>query len=319
MNSSETQNQDEQNTPSMNRPEEGASENAGSGAGAPTGRTPLRVRLRRYYRLFKYSLIVGLLVFSVYALRDRIMVSVDAGEVVVIYYSLFGGTRHNRVAGEGLHIIAPWDKSYRYVIRSQTLVQTVTVLSKNGMEVSLDAQVRFHPVMDMVPHLHRRFGTDYVSSFVIPQLQSSVQRVVGQFLAQDVYGSESGASVTRIFDSTKQYIGGEFLVIEDVALFNIKLPEQVQNAIQRKVEAEQDALAASYRVAEEVEETKRKMEEARGLMEYSKLASGIPQSVLIWKGIEATMELAKSPNSKIVVIGAKGDLPLLLGNTPEVK
>jgi regulator of protease activity HflC (stomatin/prohibitin superfamily) len=154
---------------------------------------------------------------------------------------------------------------------------------------------------------------------VTPQLKSSVQRVIGQFLAEEVYGSETGASISRVFENTKQLIGGEFLEIEDVALFNIKLPDQVQTAIQNKVEAQQNALAASYKVEQEKEEAKQKQEEAKGLQEYAKIVSLIPRSVLVWKGIEATEALAKSPNAKIVIIGAKGELPLLLGTTPDVK
>jgi regulator of protease activity HflC (stomatin/prohibitin superfamily) len=246
-------------------------------------------------------------------------VSVEAGEVVIVYYSLFGGTQHNRIASEGLHVIMPWDKFYRYVVRSQILVDSVTVLSKNGLEVHLDAQVRFHPIFNMVPQLHRRFGPDYVNTFVTPQLKSSVQRVMGLFLAEEVYGSETGVSINRIFENTKQMVGGEFLEIENVALYNIKLPEQVQVAIQSKVQAEQSALAAAFRVLEEQHEAKRKLEEAKGLREYASLFNAIPQSVLTWKGIQATQELAKSPNAKIIVIGAKGELPLLLGTTPEVK
>lgn len=275
--------------------------------------------LWKVLRPSKWKFVLLVLAVAIFVFRDRMFVTVDTGEVVVVYYRLFGGTEHNQIGGEGLHIIAPWDKSFRYVVRSQTLIQSVTVLSKNGLEVTLDAQIRFHPIPDIVPHLHRRFGTDYVNTFVTPQLKSSVQRVIGQFLAEEVYGSETGASVSRIFENTKQLIGGEFLEIEDVALFNIKLPQQVQTAIQNKVEAEQNALAASYKVEEELEESKRKLAEAKGLQEYARLASGIPRSVLVYKGIQATLELAKSPNAKIVVIGAKGDLPLLLGNTPDVK
>lgn len=275
--------------------------------------------LWRLIRPTKWKLALLVLAAVVFILRDRMFVTVDTGEVLIVYYRLFGGTRHNQIGREGLHVLAPWDKSYRYVVRSQTLVQAVTVLSKNGLEVKLDAQIRFHPISDMVPQLHRRFGTDYVNTFVTPQLKSSVQRVIGQFLAEEVYGSETGASVSRIFESTKQLIGGEFLEIEDVALFNIKLPEQVQTAIQNKVEAQQNALAASYKVDEEKEQARQKLEEARGLQEYAKTVPVIPHSVLVWKGIEATLELAKSPNAKIVVIGAKGDLPLLLGTTPDVK
>lgn len=276
-------------------------------------------RLRKLFRRFKRALVLLVLAAVVFILRDQMFVTVDTGEVVVVYYRLFGGTQHNQIGREGLHVILPWDKAYTYGVRSQTLVQSLTVLSKNGLEVNLDAQIRFHPISDMVPQLHRRFGPDYVNSFVTPQLKGSVQRVVGQFLAEEVYGSETGASVNRIFENAKQLIGGEFLEIEDVALFNIKLPEQVQTAIQSKVEAQQNALAATFRVQEEQEEAKRKLEEAKGLQEYAKLASGIPRSVLIWKGIQATEALAKSPNAKIIVIGSKGDLPLLLGSTPEVK
>jgi prohibitin 1 len=278
-----------------------------------------RRRLRRLYWRAKWLLVLLTFAVVVFIFRDRMLVTVDTGEVLVVYYRLFGGTQHNQIGREGLHILAPWDKSYRYVVRSQTLIQSVTVLSRNGLEVSLDAQIRFHPIPDMVPHLHRRFGPDYVTAFVTPQLKAAIQQVVGQFLAEEVYGSETGASVSRMFENTRQMIGGEFLEVEDVTLSNIKLPEHVQQAIQNKVEAQQQALAASYRVDEEQQETRRKLEEARGLQEYAKLASGIPRSVLIWKGIQATEELAKSPNAKIVVIGSKGELPLLLGTTPEVK
>lgn len=286
---------------------------------AESGEKRGKSRLLRLFRLSKWTLALIVLAAVAFIFRDRIFVTVDTGEVVVVYYRLFGGTQHNRIGREGLHIITPWDKSYRYVVRSQTLVQSLTVLSSNGLAVTLDAHIRFHPIPDMVPHLHRRFGPEYVTTFVTPQLKSSVQRIVGQFLAEEIYGSETGASVNRIFDNTKQLIGGEFLEIEDVALFNIKLPEQVQTAIQNKVEAEQNALAAVFEVQEEREKAKQKQEEAKGMQEYARLVSGIPRSVLQWKGIEATLELAKSPNAKIVVIGAKGDLPLLLGNAPDVK
>lgn len=255
----------------------------------------------------------------VFILRERMLVTVEAGEVIVVYYRFFGGTQHNQVGREGLHIIPPWDKAYCYPVRSQTLVHALTVLSKNGLEVNLDAQIRFHPIPDMVPHLHRRYGEDYVNTFVTPQLKAAVQRIIGQFLAEEIYGSETGASVSRIFENTKQLIGSEFLEIEDVALSNIKLPEAVQAAIQNKVEAQQKALAAVFKVQEEQEEAKRKLEEAKGLLEYNKVVGGIPQSVLVYKGIEATLELAKSPNAKIVVVGSKGDLPLILGTTPELK
>lgn len=276
-------------------------------------------RLHRLYRRAKWTILLVVVLIGLYVLRDRMFQWVDAGHVMVIYYSLFGGTQHNQVNYEGLHVVAPWDRYFLYKVRSQTMVQSLTVLSKNGLEVTLDAQIRFRPIPEMVPHLHRRFGPDYRETFVTPQLKGSVQRVIGQFLAEDVYGSETGASISQILESTKQLIGGELIEIENVAIFNIKLPEMVQRSIQRKVEAEQDALAASFRVEEEREQSRQKQVEAMGLQEYANQVKDIPRSVLIWKGIEATQALAKSPNTKIVVVGSKGELPLLLGTTPELK
>ncbi len=142
--------------------------------------------------------------------------------------------------------------------------------------------------------------------------------MIGQFSPEELYSSDTGASVNRIFDDAKRLIGGVFLEVEDIALFNIRLPDKVQSAIQSKAEAEQQAMAQVFKVQQEEQEAKRKLIEAKSLQQYSIAVSGIPQSVLIWKGIEATLELAKSPNTKVIVMGGKNDLPLVLGNVPDI-
>lgn len=244
--------------------------------------------------------------------------TVRSGQKAVIYYRLFGGTTHNQIENEGLHIIAPWDEAYVYEVRTQTLVVPMTVLSKNGLEVHIDAQIRFHPQPELLPAMHRHFGQDYVKSIIVPQLIESVQQVIGQFMPEEIYSSDTGASVNRIFDNAKRIIGGYYVEVEDIALFNIRLPQKVQNAIQNKVEAEQNAIAYGFRVQQEQKENERKMLEAKGLQQYANAVSGIPRSVLVWKGIEATLELAKSPNAKVIVIGSRDNLPLMLGNVPDL-
>jgi regulator of protease activity HflC (stomatin/prohibitin superfamily) len=244
--------------------------------------------------------------------------SIDSGFVIVKYYRLFGGTMHNRIGYEGLHIIAPWDKAFVYEVRTQTLALPMTVLSKNGVAVTMDAQLRFHPIPEIVPYLHRAYGPQYVNNVVKPQLVQAVQEVIGQFMPDELYASQSGASSGRLLARAQRTIGGVFLVIENVSLFNIKLPEQVQDAIQAKAKAEQEALAHAYKVQREELETRRKLIEARGIQQYQDIIKGIPSSMLVWKGIEATLELAKSPNAKVIVFGSKDNLPLLLGNVPDL-
>ncbi len=277
-----------------------------------------RARWRGRWRIVKLILILVLIGIFVWIFRDKVLVTVDSGEALVVYYRFFGGTRHDQIGHEGLHIIAPWDKAYKYVIRTQSLVVPMTVLSKNGLEVHLDAQIRFRPYPENLPYMHRRYGPDYVKTIVVPQLIESVQKVIGQFMPEELYSSETGASVGRIFGNAKRLIGGVFLDVEDIALFNIKLPVKVQDAIQTKAVAEQNALAAAFRVQQEQRETERKLIEAKGLQQYANTVSGIPRSVLVWKGIEATLELSKSPNAKVIVMGSRDNLPLMLGNVPDL-
>ena len=281
-----------------------------------------RTRWRRRWTFWKGStktiFILLLVALFVWIFRERIFYSVNSGEVLLVYYRLFGGTSHNQIRREGLHIIAPWDLAYRYQIRTQTLLLPMTVMSRDGLEVHVDAQIRFNAVPETVPYLHRRYGPDYVRTVIIPQLTESVQGVIGQFHAEELYSFNKAASVGRIFTRARRMIGGVYIHVEDIGLFNVTLPDRVQSAIQGKVAAEQEALAAAYSIDREKNEEQRKKVEAEGLQHYAEIVKDIPQKVLIWKGIEATLELAKSPNSKIIVMGGKDNLPLVLGNVPDI-
>jgi regulator of protease activity HflC (stomatin/prohibitin superfamily) len=275
-------------------------------------------RWRFLRRGFKTTVVLLILGAFLWIFRERIFFSVGSGEVLIVYYRFLGGTNHNQIGHEGLHIVAPWDEAYRYQVRTLTLMNPMTVLARNGLEVHLDAQVRFHPVPELVPYLHRRYGPDYVRTIIKPQLTEAVQSVIGQYNPDELYSSETGASVSRIFENAKRIIGGVYVEVEDIALFNIKLPDEVQKAVQAKAAAEQQALAHAFLVKQELQEAERKAIEARSLQNYATTVSGIPRSVLIWKGIEATLELAKSPNAKVIVFGSKDNLPLMLGNVPDL-
>jgi len=273
---------------------------------------------RRWYYL-KYGtptfFIFLLLLAFVFVFRHKMLITVNSGDVAVKYFRILGGTSFNVVGHEGLNIIAPWDKVYIYTVRTQTLVMPMTVLSKNGLEVHLDAQIRFHPFEETVSYLHRRLGPDYVKTALIPRLTEAVQRKIGQFEPEQIYSQSGGGD---LFETDKRRIGGVFVNVEDIALFNIRLPEKVQQSIQAKAEEQQAFEAYKFRVNKQEEEFKRQELEVKGLKLYEAVTAGIPRSVLIWKGIEATSELAKSPNAKIIVFGSKDNLPLMLGNVPDL-
>lgn len=296
----------------------GAAEPSQGRPSRASARANLRAKWVRRWQRFKWRLLIVGLIAAVILLRDQIFIRVNSGQVLLVYYSFFSGTAHNRVGREGLHIVAPWDRTYLYETQTRTVASPMTVLSKNGVEVRLDAQIRFHAIPEMVPYLHRQYGPNYLETIIKPQLTEAVQKVIGQYLPEELYSSETGASVAQIFSNAKKLIGGVYLDVESISLLNIRLPEKVQAAVQNKLEAQQNALAYDYRVQQEQKETERKQIEAKGLQQYAAAVSGIPRSVLVWKAIEATTDLAKSPNSKVIVFGSKDSLPLLLGNVPDI-
>jgi len=101
----------------------------------------------------------------------------------------------------------------------------------------------------------------------------------------------------------------------DLLLRDIQLPATLKAAIEAKQQAEQESLAMNFRLQKETQEAQRKRIEAAGVRDFQQIvAQGITPSLLEWKGIEATETLAKSANSKVVVIGnSKNGLPLILG------
>jgi regulator of protease activity HflC (stomatin/prohibitin superfamily) len=254
--------------------------------------------------------------FTLY-FADRMFIMVQPGEVIVVYYLFFGGTHHNQIQGEGFHILAPWDNAYHYNVRSQTVTESMKVLSRDGLEINLDAVIRFRLIPAMVPYLHRQFGPDYVKSVVIPELKQAVQLVIGTFSAEELYSFQREASIDQILAKSQRMAANAYTDVDRVSLVNVTLPDRLQEAVQAKLEEEQSELAYDFRLKKEQKEAQRKKIEAEGYLNYQQL-KGMPAGLISLKGIEATLELAKSTNAKVIVMGSGSNLPLVLGNVPDV-
>jgi regulator of protease activity HflC (stomatin/prohibitin superfamily) len=256
-------------------------------------------RLQRWKLGIWHAAILIALGAAAFLLRHRMFITVQPGEVLVVYHRVGRGTASNTVGREGLNVIFPWDTAYRYTIRAQTLTIPMTVLTRDGLEVYVDAVTRFRVYPKIVPYLHRRYGPDYVRNVITPELTETIQNVVGQFHAEDFYSFKRNAALGKMFRESQRIIGGVYVYVEDVSILNVRLPERVQAAIQAKAEADQDAQKQAYLVKREVQESERKRAEALGIAHYRQ---GIPADVLKWKSIEATTDLSKSRNSKVVVL-----------------
>jgi regulator of protease activity HflC (stomatin/prohibitin superfamily) len=106
------------------------------------------------------------------------------------------------------------------------------------------------------------------------------------------------------------------LILYDILVTGIELPAAIVAAINRKTEQYYIAEEYKFRVEREKRESERKKIEAEGIRDFQQTVSqGISDSYLRWRGIEATLQLSQSTNSKVIVIGTgKDGLPVILGN-----
>ena len=96
-------------------------------------------------------------------------------------------------------------------------------------------------------------------------------------------------------------------------MFKVTLPKFVQRAIEEKEKVRHVSESYDYRLVVEDKERQRKRLEAEGIRGFQEIVSGgITDGYLRWRGIQATLELAKSNNTKIVIVGGKDGLPLIL-------
>lgn len=268
-------------------------------------------KLRRYVK--RLMIVAAGLVFVLVYLAPNIFNVIPAGSVGVMYKPLFGGTQTEWVLGEGLHLVLPWNAITVYNIRVQESRHEMPVLSKEGLTVMLHLSIRYHPEPEMVGMLHKRIGPEYEEKVVIPEVESAMRTIMAAFTVHDVYTSDPGL-LQRVIDESLEGVSQEFVLVDDVVLRSVELPEKVKVAVEEKMKEKQLAEAYEYKVERERLESRRKEVEAETLKKYNDvLNSSITPQLLKWKAIEATRELAQSPNAKMIFIGGKqGDLPIML-------
>lgn len=258
--------------------------------------------------------VVALIVLLLFG--GRMFLIIEAGERGVIFRPYTSGLDKENIYGEGFHIIAPWNDMYVYNVREQQREETMDVLDKNGLSIAMDVTVRFNPVFNEIGDLHQQFGTNYTNVLVIPEVRSSVRQVAGRFSAEEIYSTKRAEVEQSIKDETRKVLEGNYIDMKALLIRSINLPPQIKGAIESKLQQEQEALAYEFRLQREESEAERRRIEAEGIANFNRIINAsLTNQILKQRGIEATIELAKSPNAKVVVIGSSEDgMPLILGN-----
>jgi len=287
----------------------------------------LRRVLRRLSAGILFSLII--LLFVIVVLWESVAITIPAGHSGVMWYRFFGGTASSPAPAmrEGIHLIFPWDKLFIYNMRLQVKDQEYQVVSQDGLHFNITLSFRWEPIQHNLGLLHRTIGPDYEQNLLIPEIGSVTRHVVSRFTAVELFSPKRQEVQDHVYQdivagSLPNGIGKPKEIIEstnviqlnNILIKEVQLPDIVRTAIERKLEQQQVAEEYKFRVAREHLESDRKAVEAQGIRRFQEtVAPAITDSYLRWRGIEATLELAKSKNSKVVVIGnGPGGLPIIL-------
>ena len=261
-------------------------------------------------------LTVGVAVLVVIIFGSNMFYTVKPGERAIIFRKFTTGLDKEHIFTPGFHIVAPWNSFIKYIVREQSREETLDVLDKNGLTLNVDVFVRYNPIYKMLGYLHEEIGPGYVNVVVVPEVRSAVRRIMGKFAAEEIYSTKRAQVEQEIYDETEKALQNKNVEMQTLLIRSITLPEQLKQAIESKLKQEQEALAYTFRLEREKSEAERKQIEAEGIAKYNNiLSASLTDKILKQKGIDATVQLATSQNSKIVVIGSgKDGLPLILNN-----
>lgn len=259
-------------------------------------------------RLVGLAVVALLIVIFLFSAVTR----VDSGAVGVL--TLFGRVT-GEVLPEGLHLINPFKTNHETSIRTQEVKETASVPSSEGLVMNLDTSLIYHLNPEKAAEVFQKIGPNYVEVLVEPNLRAAIREATASHTANALYTGEREMVAKQIFTQLANLLGQRGFIVESVLLRDIQLPSTLKASIESKQQAEQEALAMNFRLQKEKQEAERKRIEAAGIRDFQQIvAQGISAQLLEWKGIEATENLAKSPNAKVVVIGSgKNGLPLILG------
>lgn len=269
-------------------------------------------------KLPKLGLPITVLIFVALLFLFRSAVNIGYGEAGVVWKRFGGGTVTDKPAlSEGFHIIAPWNKVYIYNVKQQEVFESkMQVLSSNGLEISLDISVLYQPKIDELGLLHKTKGENYLNIIIIPQIRAVARSVVGRYTPEQLYSTKRDAIQNEIFEETKKVVEDQYVQLNAVLVRDVTLPIAIREAIERKLNQEQEALEYEFRIEKATQEAERQRIDAEGKATANRiLSASLTDKILQEKGIEATIKLSESPNSKIIVIGSgKNGLPIILGN-----
>jgi regulator of protease activity HflC (stomatin/prohibitin superfamily) len=267
-------------------------------------------------RLLPFIILGVIAFFVLLGLSSSIFYTLGPTERGIIFYKVSGSLDKDHVIGSGFHTKAPWNELITFEVSEMSIEEPMDINDKNGLSIHVDITVRYTPMEDKIGYMYEKFKGDYQTRLVIPEVRSMGRQVMAKYTAEEIYSTKRTEVEATIKTETEKILNANFINARAVLIRSIVLPEQIKSAIENKLKQEQEALAYQFRLDKEKSEAERKRIAAEGESRANNIINNsLSDKLLKMRGIEATLELSKSPNSKVVIIGSgKDGMPLILGN-----
>lgn len=260
------------------------------------------------YILGGFVLFIVVIIFS-----NATFITIKPGYNGILFKKFSGGLNKDKVYGQGFHVLAPWNDMIVYNTQIQENFEEMDVLSANGLQIHVEMSVRYSLTPDKLGYLHETIGPNYLTKIITPELRSTAREVVGQYTPEELYSTKRTKIQNEIGQDIEPVLKENYINLDALLIRSIKLPSTIKEAIERKLQQEQQAQEYEFRLVKETKEAQRKEIEAKGIQQYQEIINrGLTDELLKWKGIEATQDLANSPNTKVIVIGGSDGMPLIM-------
>jgi regulator of protease activity HflC (stomatin/prohibitin superfamily) len=227
----------------------------------------------------------------------------------------FFGRVSDRILAPGINVIVPGTRVIKFSVQTREIKESAAVPTSEGLIVSLDVSLLFRLQPEAAARVYRTIGRHFEGVVIDPQLRSIIRDVTAEYEAKFLYSGSRELVAQNMFKHVRAALAPRGIEAEQVLLRAITLPPPLTAAIQEKLQAEQQAQRMRFVLDRERQEAERKRVEAQGIADFQTIvARGISAELLKWKAIEVAHELSKSPNTKVVVLGDKTGLPIILSD-----
>lgn len=260
------------------------------------------MKLKQFNRFSLLTVVLSGTAIGALVILLRLWTIIPTGYVGVV--DTFGQVAEQPL-GPGIHFKNPFAKIIKFSTQTKELKETAEAPSKDGLITTVDVSVLYRVDPAKAKQLYQTIGTDYEDVILVPYLRSLLRTATARYSARDLYTSQRQALARQLREDLNQTVASRGLIVDDTPLRNVVLPKSLQESVQAKLQAEQDSLRMQFVLQKERQEADRKRIEAKGIADAQRVISqGLTEKNLRFRQIEAMEQLAKSQNTKIVVMGS---------------